>query len=511
MTKTTGVAITGLITSSIVLSTAACSSCRHSSGAAGAPPSGDGPTATADPTGAVAEQAGPAIERKSYSPAASATNKAVEFSIPSFNVTSALGSHPAPEGKVFLVMDTVWKNIIPLTKVAKHYDDAAGNNGVGGLGLGAGQAQKKENPDDYEMKPTPYLVPDVKQHAFLVINGQDTAVISEAQSAAAHPLPVEQILVPELNAVVRGQLVYEIPSSGVASVLFRYLDTSMGSFDVPLYGKAPAAAAPIAGPVKNAVLEVSAYGVQQVASLGNMSAPGGDMYAVVQMGCTGKSEGSLVQVELDNYAYLRDPQGVTFTPAKDVSAPGQFKGTVQFLPGTLQWGSLVFSVPVQHGALTLVVNLPGYPPLELNLPNTDTGGGTASAAASQAPVLFTIPDGGTLDVQIQEVRAASNLGDVQPEQGKRFLVLDLTLVNKVDQGIEFQTREQLKLLNNGEEILVDTGSLEKLAHPLVENSVVPAHGRGRFEVAYQVPVNATNLVLYYRGFNREEKHPLAIP
>jgi hypothetical protein len=26
-----------------------------------------------------------------------------------------------------------------------------------------------------------------------------------------------------------------------------------------------------------------------------------------------------------------------------------------------------------------------------------------------------------------------------------------------------------------------------------------------------VPVNATNLVLYYRGFNREEKHPLAIP
>ena len=511
MTKTTWVAVTGLIVFFIVLSSSACSSCRHSSEVAGTSPSGGALTATAGPAGAVAEQAGPAIELKSYSPAASASNKAVEFSIPNFTVTSTLGSRSASAGKVFLVVDTVWKNIIPLTKVAKHQDDAAGTNGVGGLGFGAGQAQKKENPDDYEMKPTPYLVPDVKQHAFLVINGQDTAVISEAQSAAPHPLSVEQIVVPEFNAEVRGQLVYEIPANGVSSALFRYLDTSMGSFDVPLYGKAPAAAAPIAGPVKNAVLEVSAYGVQQVASLGNMSAPGGDMYAVVQMGCTGKSEGSLVQVELDNYAYLRDPQGVTFTPAKDVSAPGQFKGTVQFLPGTLQWGSLVFSVPVQHGALTLVVNLPGYPPLELNLPNTDTGGGTASAAASQAPVLFTIPDGGTLDVQIQEVRAASNLGDVQPEQGKRFLVLDLTLVNKVDQGIEFQTREQLKLLNNGEEILVDTGSLEKLAHPLVENSVVPAHGRGRFEVAYQVPVNATNLVLYYRGFNREEKHPLAIP
>jgi len=257
-------------------------------------------------------------------------------------------------------------------------------------------------------------------------------------------------------------------------------------------------------------MEVSAYGVQQVANLGNMSAPGGDMYAVVQLGCTGKSEGSLVQVEIENYAYLRDPQGATFTPAKDVSAPGQFKGMVQFLPATLQRGSLVFSVPAQHGALTLVLNLPGYPPLELSLPNTATGGAAASAAASQAPVLFTISDGDTLDVQIHGVRAAPNLGDAQPEQGKRFLVLDVTLVNKVDQGIEFQTGEQLKLLNGGEEILADTSSMEKLAHPLVENSVVPAHGRGRFEVAFQAPVNATKLVLYYRGFNREEKHPLEL-
>jgi hypothetical protein len=455
----------------------------------------------------VAEPAGPVIELKSYSPGANATNKAVEFSIPTFTVTSTLGSKPAPAGKVFLVVDTVWKNIIPLTKVAKHQDDAAATNGAGGLGFGGGQAQKSENPADYEMKPTPYLIPDVKNHAFVVINGQDAAVISEAQSAAAHPLSVEQILVPELNAEVRGQLVYEIPASGVSSVLFRYLDTSMGSFDVPLYGKPPAAAAPIAGPVKNDVLEVSAYGVQQVASLGNMAAPGGDMYAVVQLGCTGKSEGSLVQVELENYAYLRDPQGTTFTPAKEVSAPGQFKGTVQFLPGTLQRGVLIFAVPAQHGALTLVVNLPGYPALELNLPNTSTGG----AAASQAPVLFTIADGDTLDVQVHGMRAASSLGDVQPEAGKRFLVLDVSLVNKVDQGIEFQTDEQLKLLNGEEEIRADAAAMEKLAHPLVENSVVPAHGRGRFEVAYQAPTGAPSLVLYYRGFNREEKHPLTLP
>ncbi|MGA3167522.1 MAG: hypothetical protein ABSF14_15570 [Terriglobia bacterium] len=504
MLRTILKAILAVLAVSVALSTSDCSSCRHSAGT---------PEATAAGgtlPGAVGEPAGPPLEVKAYNPAGKAKNQAMEFSIPGFTVTSTLGSRSAPAGKVFLVIDTVWKNIIPLSKVPKHPDKQDRTNGVGGLGLGAGQAQEKENPDDYEMKSTPYLIPDVKDHAFVLINGQDTAVISEAQSAAAHPLSVEQIVVPELNAEVRGQLVYEIPASGVSSVLFRYLDTSMGSFDVPLYGKPPAAAAPVAGPVKNEVLEVSAYGVQQVASLGGKYAPGADAYAVVQLGCTGKSEGSLVQVELENYAYLRDAQGSTFTPAKEVSVPGQFKGMVQFLPETAQRGALVFQVPAQHGALTLVIKLTGYAPLELDLPNTATGRVGGSAAANLPPVLFTISDGDTLDVQIHGVRTAPNLGDAQPEEGKRFLVLDLSLVSKVDQGIEFQTSEQLKLLNGEEEILVDTDSMEKLAHPLVEDSVVPAHGRGRFEVAFQAPANATKLVLYYRGFNREEKHPLAI-
>jgi hypothetical protein len=455
----------------------------------------------------VAEQAGPPLEAKTYNPAGSAKNQAVEFSIPSFTVSSTVGSSSAPPGKVYLVIDTVWKNVIPLTKVAKHPEQQDTTMGAGGLGSGAGQAEKKENPEDYVMKSTPYVIPDVKSHAFVVINGADTAVISDAQASAPHALPAEQIAVPELNAEVRGQLVYEIPASGVASVLFRFLDTSMGSFDVPLYGKPPAAPTAIAGPVKNDVLEVSAYGVQEVASLAGQSAPGSDKYAVVQLGCTGKAEGSLVRVEMENYSYLRDAQGSTFTPAKDVSAPGQFKGTVQFLPETAQRGTLVFQVPAQHSALTLVINLPGYAPLELNLPNTATGGG-GGAAASPPPVLFTISDGETLDVQIHGVRTAPNLGEAKPEEGKRFVVLDLSLVNKVDQGIEFQTGEQLKLLNGDEEIRADNAAMEKLAHPLSENSVVRAHSRGRFEVAYQVPGDAKNLVLYYRGFNREEKHSL---
>jgi len=132
------------------------------------------------------------------------------------------------------------------------------------------------------MRPTPCVVPDVKQHAFVVINGQDTATVSDAQSAAAHSLSLEKIVIPELNAEVRGQLVYEIPATGVSSLLFRYLDTSMGSFDIQLYGQPPRLVAPIAGPVKNDVLEICAYGVQEVTSVADKSAPGTDKYAVVE-------------------------------------------------------------------------------------------------------------------------------------------------------------------------------------------------------------------------------------
>jgi len=491
-----------------VLSFSDCSSCRHSTTAASGGSTGSASASSTTTNASANEPAGPPLEAKSYRVDAAAKNQAVEFSIPSFTVTSTLGTNNAPSGKAYLVLDTVWKNIVPLTKVAKQQEDAAGTNGAGGLGLGAEQSSKSEKPGDFEMRSTPYVVPDVNQHAFVVINGQDTVVVSDAQPAAAHPLPLDRIEVPELNAEVRGQLVYQIPATGVSSLLFRFLDTSMGNFDVQLYGQPPRPATPIAGPVKNDVLEICAYGLEEVSNVGGKYASGTNKYAVVQLGLTGKAEGSLVQAEVENYAYLRDPQGTTFTPAKDVSAPGQFKGTVQLLPGTLQRGSLVFAVPEQHGPLTLVLTLPGYAALELNLPNSATGGG--SPAASAPPVLFTVSDGETLDMQVHGARLAPNLGEAQPESGKQFLVLDLTLVNKVDQGIEFQTGEQVKLLNGDEEIEADSAAMESLAHPLSEGSVVPAHGRSRFEVAYQVPSDASKLVLYYRGFNREEKHPLTM-
>ena len=107
MTKSIWVCATCSIVLIFALSFSACSSCRHSAGTTEATTAGGISSSALSPNGVAGEPPGPPLEVKAYRPAANATNKAVEFSIPSFNVTGTLGSHPAPEGKVFLVMDTV--------------------------------------------------------------------------------------------------------------------------------------------------------------------------------------------------------------------------------------------------------------------------------------------------------------------------------------------------------------------------------------------------------------------
>jgi len=112
--------ITGLVLVEIIPALA-CNACRRGTDSSGAQPaSGEKAASPASTSSEAQAPSGLPLEAKNYSPAANARNQAVEFSIPTFNVTKTLGSHAAPQGKVFLVIDTVWKNIIPLTKVRKH-------------------------------------------------------------------------------------------------------------------------------------------------------------------------------------------------------------------------------------------------------------------------------------------------------------------------------------------------------------------------------------------------------
>jgi hypothetical protein len=57
---------------------------------------------------------------------------------------------------------------------------------------------------------------------------------------------------------------------------------------------------------------------------------------------------------------------------------------------------------------------------------------------------------------------------------------------------------------------VDDNAVEATAHPLADGTVIPPHGRLRFDVAFQVPSSSQPLALHYHGFETEEKVPLPV-
>jgi len=449
---------------------------------------------------------GARLEPGKHAAGASGRNEAVDLSVRGFTVARSLGGATAGEGKVLVSVKTAWKNIIPLKKALKNPEQGQDRTmGAGSLGFGGGAAPQRHKESDYVMAPTPYVVPAVPDHLFLVVDGGTAVKISPAQAEAPGALSVEEIAIPKLGAVLEGVFVFEVRQQ-VRSLELMFLDTAYGNVRLPLHGRAPAPERPKLGPVGNEVVDLGAFGLQEVKQLGAVTAPAGKRFAVVELQLRGKSEKDLVRFVLEDRATLYDAQH-RYSVAREAPAPGALGGELQLVPFTAARGTLAFAVDEGHGPLGLAVDLPGQAPLRLAL----AAGAPGEPPKARAPRgLFTFKDGETLLVTVQAARTASALKEARPEPGKRFLVLELTLTSQAGDGIEFQTGEQLKLLAGEEEIRVDAEALPRLARPLLENSVIPPGGSLPFEVVYQVPAASRQLVLYYRGFHGEEKHALEV-
>src|SRR5208283_99402 len=87
---------------------------------------------------------------------ASATNREARLTVQRFRVTANLGEQHAPAHQAFLTVSTEWTNV--------------------------GSIQ--------------YLVPQLNNHLFLLIDGDHQAILSDAMGAAPHPLTMNQLLVP---------------------------------------------------------------------------------------------------------------------------------------------------------------------------------------------------------------------------------------------------------------------------------------------------------------------------
>jgi hypothetical protein len=389
-------------------------------------------------------------------------NQTITLAVPSFRIEARLGDKQAPAGRTFLVLTTEWKNI----------------------------------------GPAPYVVPHVPDHLFLLINGDSQAILSDATPAAAHPLALDQLTVPATGQPVSGAYVFDVPDHGVASLELLYLDSDYGAMRLPLFGHAPPLPKSVAGPVANDLVEAAVLRIQEVDAIGHTRAPAGERYVVIDLRMRGMSTGNLVRFEPVKYSVVRDAAGYNY-PAREIGdLDAEFTASTQLLPDIALRGTIAFLVPTSHTTLTLAMNLPDHQPMELALPNTGT------TVPSSARPLLSIEDGETLTLKVFGVSRVAAIGDHHAEAGKSYVILDVGFFSKVDQGIEFQTGQQLSLLDGDNPIVADAAALEALPHPLRENSVIPPHGQARFEVAYQVPTGANNLVIRYRGFESETKQRL---
>jgi len=210
------------------------------------------------------------------------------------------------------------------------------------------------------------------------------------------------------------------------------------------------------------------------------------------------SKGNLVRFDATMYSVLRDSDGYNYQVSQVADLDDEFTSATQLLPEVPCRGMLAFLVPATHSALTLAINLPGYNSMEFALPNT---GGSSRISKP----LLSIEDGDTLTLSVLGLRRVSSIGNNAAASGKNYLVLNVLFTSKTDQGIEFQTAEQLILLDGDNQITADADALDALPHALKENSVIPPHGQARFEVAYQVPATASHFAVRYRGFQMETK------
>jgi hypothetical protein len=407
-----------------------------------------------------------ALTQGDYNPgqagaAASATNREAKLTVPRFRMTATLGAQHASAHHAFLTVSTEWRNV--------------------------GSVQ--------------YLVPELTNHLFLLIGGDRQATLSDAIGAAPHPLAMDQLLVPA-NASVTGDAVFEIPDHGVTSLELLFIDSAQGDMRLPLLGHAPPEQRPLAGPAGNGLIETAILSMQEAAAIGGAHAPPGQTYAVIGIRMRALSQGNLVRFDPTMYSLLGDADGYTYHVIQVAGLEDEFGPAMQLLPGVPSRGTLAYLIPVSHSALTFAIDLPEYKAIELALPNT----GAATHPGNKPLISFDDPD--TLTLSVLGLSRASSIGNRAAATGKGYLILDVLFVSKVDQGIEFQTAEQLLLLDGQDQIAVDPDALDALPHGLTEGSVIPAHGQARFQVAYQVPAAAAHFALRYRGFQSDTQKAL---
>ena len=429
-----------------------------------------------------------------------ATTRAIELRVTNVQIAPLLDGRQAPAGQTFVVLDTSWKNVIPLTRVEHKKRDSS--FGAGGLGTGGGSVGAPADEPPATMEPTPYVVADVPLHLWLLSDTRYAFPIdTAATSQAAGHLPTDTFRIAKLNDVLTGSVVFDAPADARYLALL-YLDTAYGNALVPLKGQPSDAPQPktIGPPVSNDLVELAVTGVSATANAS--SPPAGFKYVSVGLRGTSRSGANIVQLKMSDYAFLETEQAFIAQPDPAPSLARSFATTATFLPGAYNEGQLAFLVPADAQRTLLLLRPPQGGPIDLPAPD--------QVKPSWPTPIATIADGTTMRVNV--LPGAPLPANLPPsDAGKQYVLVDLVAENlKPAQGIELQTDQQFRLMDSAGTLYPPAPQTSQLVFHPTGNSVVPANAARRIQLLYLVPTGQP-VKLQYRGFEKTDTVDLRLP
>jgi Mg-chelatase subunit ChlD len=428
---------------------------------------------------------------------ASAANRGARLTVHTVALRSSYGNaKPARPGARLLVVDTEWENVIPLTFVFER------------------------------QVPTEYQVPTLGDHVYVVADGRIAARLRPDADQLPGHVPVKDFKLPRIGAVIRGNLVFEVP--GAARTLeLRFYDYAHGHIVVPLVVPTdpPPAAKPLSAPLKNEVVEIAPFSFEKAATLGDQKAPAGMTFVSVDLRAR-----STFTAEADATAF--DPKARLGQKTKighvadwkesrkylQLVADGEFAYMPErsseldeeprFLPDVMTGGTVVFLAPADAKSLELRCDFPNA--------KASTGGavfrprGLTLALEGKRPALPNVQPVVSVDddvyrVQVARQQQASEFAGQPAPAGTKFLVLDMTVLNRGGRdGQFFQTAQQLKYASEAGQQLPLSPLTFQGPRRAAELIWIPPGERRSFQAVFEVGAGERRPRLAFNGVSKAE-------
>jgi len=424
---------------------------------------------------------------KTYWVEKSEKNRGIELTVFDYQLKEYIGEEEADSDEVFIIISTLWQNIIPPQKkeISKSKD-----KGVGGLGFGTSKSQ--EQTQEVELF-TPYLVENLQDNMYLIINNKHIAQIDKMTNELTNPLPLKDLTLPEYEDELEGGIVFRSYKEEINSLLLVFFDFEQGHIQIPLMELSEAKEEiPALITQENEYLKISFYGIK----------PQEDI-SLIDLGVESVSKGNVVDLDFGQNVFLIEDGFYQYEALETEEMPFSLYGFTRFIPYWERRGNLVFKIPPVQKNLSLLVNIPRAKPLSFDL--------NPKIPISPLPQpVAIIVDGEIAKIDILGLTRASMIKGQYPEKDQQYLILDIiTRCTPFDQGnLILQSGEQFILLDQSGNKYSISEDTKIFPHGIKSEQIVPAGTARRFNLVYEVPLNIQKITLYYRGFTLEENIPI---